>query len=269
MARFPSPDVAAALSAAAQAQRVPLSLLFGVAFVESSFDPSKLGPVTASGERAAGLMQLMPATAKLYKVTDPFDATQSALAGARFLSALAKGLNWNVRAMLAAYNWGPVSYAKAIAAGKPVPQEVRRFVDKVLAAQLFYRQQAPRAAGQLVAALNAAITKLAEDNPLYTPATELAANWAPFYRVSGTLTDAQAIVLPAVHTWWKAYKTVYERAPLDLGATDPSFLEPRFWLTVGKKVDRGVEILEQGAAGLGAALFMVALLVFAANARRR
>lgn len=191
------------------------------------------------------------------------------MAGARFLATLAKGFSWNVRAMLAAYNWGPVSYRRAEAAGKPVPQEVKRFVDKVLAAQLFYRQQAPRAAGQLMVALNAAITKLAEDNPLYTPATELAANWAAFYAVSGKLTDRQAIVLPAVHTWWQAYKTVYERAPLDLGATDPSYLEPRFWLAVAKKVDKGVELLEQGARGVGAALFMVALLVFVSAARRR
>ena len=271
MARFPSADVAAALADAARAQGVPLSLLYAVAFVESTFDPSKQGVPTASGERAQGLMQLMPKTQALYSVTDPYDARQSAMGAAKMLATLgrARSIMWDAGKMLAAYHWGPTAFARALAAGKAIPADVSRYVKRALAAQLFYRQQAPRASGQLVAALDAAIRKLAEDNPLHAPATELAANWAPFYAVSKDLADAHAVALPAMHTWWQAYKTVYERAPIDLGATDPSYVEPKFWLKVAQTVDKAVELGERAAVGLGSALFVLAMFVFIAADRRR
>lgn len=273
MARFPTPDVAAALASAAQSERVPLSLLMGVAFAESGFDPSKVGPVTSSGERAVGLMQLMPATVKLFKVTDPSNAEQSARAGAQLLARLAKALNWDVPAMLAAYNWGPMAYAKAKAAGAPVPGEVARYVKRTLAARDYYRGQVERPKGQLMVALNAAITKLASDNPNHVPATQLASSWAPFFEARGRDVDAEALLNPAVTTWWKAYRTVYERAPMDLGVPEPSLIEPDFWARASKLADRAVatvkDVGEQTMVGVGAALFLVAVLVFAAHGGRR
>ena len=276
MARFPSPEVAAALTAAALEQQVPLSLLWAVAFTESSFDPSKLGPVTASGERASGLMQLMPATVKLFKVSNPLDAADSAMGGAKLLARLAKALNWDVPAMLAAYNWGPVKYAQAKAAGSAIPADVRRYVTRTLAARDYYRGQVERPPGTLMRALNASFEKLASDNPNYVPATQLASAWSDFYRERGTDTDAEALINPAVTTWWKAYATAYERAPLDLGVPAPALVEPDFWAKASKAVDRTVarvkEVGEQAVLGVGAALFLVAVLVFAANSgtnRRR
>ena len=282
MARFPTQDVAAALSDAARAERVPLSLLFAIAFAESSFDPSKTGQPTTLGERAQGLMQLMPKVQQQYGVTDPFDPKQSALGAAKLLAwlARARAINWDMGKMAAAYHWGATAFAQALAAGKPVPAEVQRYVKRVLAAQLFYRQQAPRTSSILVEALNGAIRQLAEDNPLYTPATELAAQWAPVFAQRAQLPDAQAVSDPVIHTWWQAYKTVYQRAPLDLGATDPSFVEPKFWLKVAKTVDaaeaaaskaweRVKDAGERAAIGIGGGLFAVLLLVFLANRRDR
>jgi hypothetical protein len=273
MARFPTPEVAAALNEAALSTHVPLSLLWAVAFTESTFDPSKLGPVTASGERARGLMQLMPATVTLFKVSNPLDATQSALAGAKLLERLGKALNWDVPAMLAAYNWGPTAYARAKTEGRAVPPTVARYVKRVLAAQGYYRGQVERPKGTLMHALNAAIEQLAADNPNHVPATQLRGSWREFFAARGNDGNVEAVLNPSVRTFWQAYKTVFERAPIDLHSPDPSLVEPDFWARASKAVDAAVErvkeVGEQAALGLGAGLFLLAVFVFASGAGKR
>lgn len=273
MARFPPPDIAIALSDAAIAERVPLSLLWAVAFMESSFDASKLGKVTANGERATGLMQLMPSTIKTFGVANPLDAAQNARGGAKLLARLAKALSWDVPAMLAAYNWGPMAYARAKSAGTAIPGEVKRYVTRVLAAQHYYRNQVERPKGSLMSALNTAIQKLATDNPNHVPATQLASNWAAFYAARGGDSNLAAVTNPQVRVFWKAYDAVYQRVPLDLQAPDPSLLEPDFWARATKAVDRAVETVkevgEQAVLGLGAGLFLLACVVFASQSGKR
>lgn len=280
MARFPTADVAGALTAAALKHRVPLSLLWAVAFAESSFDPSRVGPLTASGERARGLMQLMPATIQRFGVADPMSAADSADGGAAFLATLASALKWDVPAMVAAYNWGPASYARARSEGKKPPAEVQRFVARVLAARRYYRLQRERAAGSLMSALNEAIEALAAMNPHHVPATQLASEWREFYAKRKDDSDGLAVANPALRTLWRAYAAVHERAPLDMAATDPSLLEPDFWLRAAKQADqvskaarelyeRAKDVGGQALIGTGAALFLLALFVFAANGGKR
>lgn len=281
MARFPPPEVAAALSDAALKHRVPQSLLWAVAFAESSFDPGRVGPVTASGERARGLMQLMPATIKRFGVADPMSARDSADGGAAVLATLATALKWDVPAMLAAYNWGPASYARAVNEGKPVPASVKRFVARVQAARHYYRLQRERAPGSLIQSLNEAIEALATANPHHVPATQLAREWrSEFFSKRKDDSDALAVANPILRTYWRAYRTVFERAPLDMAATDPSLLEPDFWLRAAKQADevskaarelyeRAKDIGGQALIGTGAALFLLALFVFAANGGKR
>lgn len=55
---------------------------------ESSGNPNAVGPVTHSGEQAAGLGQFMPATAKDMGITDRLDPAQSEAGTARYIQAL-------------------------------------------------------------------------------------------------------------------------------------------------------------------------------------
>jgi soluble lytic murein transglycosylase-like protein len=103
-------DVLQALATAGESHGVPVRLLLGVAWTESRFHAGSTGPVTRSGERAQGLMQIMPATARGLGV-DPYNLQQAADGGARYLAAqYAKFGDW-ARA-LAAYNWGPANVQK-------------------------------------------------------------------------------------------------------------------------------------------------------------
>ena len=103
----PSPAVSAALSSASSSYGVPLSLLTSVAKAESSFNPAAVSPAGAQG-----LMQIMPATGASLGVSNPFDPTQSANAGAQYLSQLyAQYGDWNTA--LIAYNEGPGNLAKS------------------------------------------------------------------------------------------------------------------------------------------------------------
>src|ERR1035441_2247048 len=101
----PSPAVQAALSAASATYGVPISVLNAVAQAESSFNPNAVSPAGAQG-----LLQLMPATGAALGVTNPFDPTQNANAGAQYLSQMyAKYGDWNTA--LIAYNEGPGNLA--------------------------------------------------------------------------------------------------------------------------------------------------------------
>ncbi len=68
---------------------------------ESAFDPLALSPAGAMG-----LMQLMPDTAWLLGVTDPFDPEQNVEAGVRYFAQQMDQFG-NVELALAAYNAGP------------------------------------------------------------------------------------------------------------------------------------------------------------------
>jgi len=125
------------------AQKVPPELVW-VAEVESSFDPRARSPVGA-----AGLFQLMPATAKRYGLrVSPFDqrltAERSAEAAARYLRFLhAHFKDW--RLALAAYNAGEGTVQNLLTRHKAhtydaisthLPAETQMFVPKVEATVL-------------------------------------------------------------------------------------------------------------------------------------
>jgi soluble lytic murein transglycosylase-like protein len=86
---------------AAATAAVEPNLLRAVIVVESGFNSHAV-----SKRGAVGLMQLMPATASRFGVSNPYDARQNVHAGARYLKFLIDRFGHDVRLALAAYNAG-------------------------------------------------------------------------------------------------------------------------------------------------------------------
>lgn len=103
---------------------VSVSLLKAVAKAESNFNASAVSPAGA-----IGVMQLMPATAKSLGVTDPYDARQNIMGGAKYLSENLKRFG-DVELALAAYNAGPNAVTKY--GGVPPYTETQNYVKKVI-----------------------------------------------------------------------------------------------------------------------------------------
>ena len=112
---------------AAAAQRLSPALLDAVIAVESGY---QVRAVSARG--ASGLMQLMPATARLYGVTDLFDPAQNIGAGARHLRGLLDRYGQDVARALAAYNAGAGAVDRAAQQRRAWPAETTAYVPNVL-----------------------------------------------------------------------------------------------------------------------------------------
>lgn len=107
-------------------------LVKAVIKAESNFDPKA---VSRAGAR--GLMQLMPATARLMGVKDINDPTENVEGGVRYLRRLLKNFNWDVTLALAAYNAGETAVRKY--GGIPPFKETVTFVKRVLNYRKLYK----------------------------------------------------------------------------------------------------------------------------------
>jgi soluble lytic murein transglycosylase-like protein len=121
---------------AARAQKLEPALVFAVIQAESAFDHEAVSPAGAQG-----LMQLMPDTAQLLGVKNPFNPLQNIDGGTRYLKYLF-GEFEQQELVLAAYNAGPGAVRKY---GLKVPpyEETRRYVEIVRRLYQRYREKTP------------------------------------------------------------------------------------------------------------------------------
>ncbi len=110
------------IESAAKDQGVDSKLLRAVIDQESGFHPCAI-----SSKGAQGLMQLMPTTADLFQVADPFDPKQSIDAGAKYLKQLLEKFGGDTAKALGAYNAGPNADDPA----NKIP-ETKSYVDAIL-----------------------------------------------------------------------------------------------------------------------------------------
>jgi soluble lytic murein transglycosylase-like protein len=110
-------------SIAAQHQLSP-DLIHSVIKVESNYNPNAVSP-----KGALGLMQLIPATARRFGVSDVFDPVENIQGGVKYLKYLLDLYGNDFRLALAAYNAGE----KAVAKYGDVPPyaETRNYVVQV------------------------------------------------------------------------------------------------------------------------------------------
>jgi len=100
------------------------AVIRAIMHAESSYNPMALSRVGAQG-----LMQLMPATARRFGVTDAFNAGQNIRGGVQYLSWLLKRYNGDLTKAAAGYNAGEGAVDRH--GGVPPYRETQRYVERV------------------------------------------------------------------------------------------------------------------------------------------
>ena len=113
------------ISSMSEAHGVNPMLVRALIQVESNYKPR-----ARSNRGAMGLMQLMPSTAREYKVHNPYDPKANIAAGVRHLKSLIDRWGGSLEMALASYNAGEGAVKKFN--GVPPYRETRNYVSRIL-----------------------------------------------------------------------------------------------------------------------------------------
>ena len=112
------------IAAAAARHGVDEAIVRAIIHAESAYNPNALSRVGAQG-----LMQLMPATARRFGVSNAFDAAQNIQGGVQYLAWLLKRFNGDLTLAAAGYNAGEGAVDRH--KGVPPYNETQRYVVRV------------------------------------------------------------------------------------------------------------------------------------------
>ena len=182
---------------AAQQHGVSEGLIKAVMHTESGFNVNARSPVGAQG-----LMQLMPATARRFNVSNAYDPHENIMAGAKYLAWLLKRFNGNTTLALAGYNAGEGNVAKY--GGVPPFRETQDYVRRVTSrySNLYANGVSASANNNAITANNNSNTQsqnaqvIAQSNNYTASNHQVAANKRPQRQIimaaDGRFTDAPA-----------------------------------------------------------------------------
>jgi soluble lytic murein transglycosylase len=122
----PSSELDSMIAYHCESQDLDPKLVMALIQAESNYNARAV-----SKKGAIGLMQLMPGTAKLLRVSDPFDPDENLRGGTTYLRRMIDRFSGRLEFAVAAYNAGPGAVEKH--GGIPPYQETRNYVRKVLA----------------------------------------------------------------------------------------------------------------------------------------
>ena len=120
-------DVGPLTEAAERQHRLPRGLMRAIVEVESGGHPHRISPAGAMGAA-----QLMPGTARMLGVKNPFDPKDSIDAGARYLRSLLNRTG-DVRLAVAAYNAGPGNVTDRVPRNGETEYYVARVMERLKA----------------------------------------------------------------------------------------------------------------------------------------
>lgn len=101
------------------------SLIKAIMKAESNFNPYAISP-----KGAQGLMQLMPDTARLMKVDNPFNPDDNIKGGTKYIKMLDEIFQGNLELILAAYNAGPARVMENKMNVPPI-EETKTYIKRV------------------------------------------------------------------------------------------------------------------------------------------
>lgn len=113
------------IRASAARHGVDPGLMKAMMHTESAFNPNARSPVGAQG-----LMQLMPATARRFNVSNPWNPADNIEGSAKYIAWLMRRFNNNVEHAVAGYNAGEGNVDKY--GGIPPFKETRNYVQRVM-----------------------------------------------------------------------------------------------------------------------------------------
>lgn len=123
--RHPDPELERVIDTHCDTHGLEPRLVRALIQVESAWNPAAVSRVGA-----VGLMQLMPATASLLQVSDPYDPGENVRGGTAFLRRMIDRFDGRLELALAAYNAGPEAVERY--GGIPPYAETRNYVRRVL-----------------------------------------------------------------------------------------------------------------------------------------